>query len=101
MTVRDVYTIPRMDKCIDNLVDAQVFSTLDANSGYWQILIATKDCDKTTSTTYSVLTCLHAYYFELRTNQRHYSSHRYDLDHSEVVLRPRVLVLHHILLVKL
>ena len=39
MTVRDAYTIPRMDECIDSLEDVKIFSTLDANSGYWQILM--------------------------------------------------------------
>ena len=52
MTVRDAYPIPRMDECIESLGDAKVFSTLDANSGYWQILIAPKDRDKTTFTTH-------------------------------------------------
>ncbi len=36
-TKRDAYPIPRMDECIDSLGDAQIFTLLDANSGYWQI----------------------------------------------------------------
>ena len=52
MTVDDAYLTLRMDECIDSLGDAKVFSTLDANSGYWQILIAPKDRDKTTFTTH-------------------------------------------------
>jgi len=48
MTVRDVYPLPRMDDCIDFLGDAKVFSTLDCNSGYWQIPVADEDRDKTT-----------------------------------------------------
>jgi len=48
VTVRDVYPLPRMDDCIDILGDAKVFSTLDCNSGYWQIPVADKDRDKTT-----------------------------------------------------
>ena len=47
MTVRDSYPIPRMDECIDSLGSATVFSTLDCNSGYWQIPMAPKDMDKT------------------------------------------------------
>ena len=47
MTIRDTYSISRMDECIDNLGDAKIFSTLDANSGYWRILIEPKDRDKT------------------------------------------------------
>ena len=50
MTVHDAHLIPWMDEFIDSLGDTMVSSTLDANSGYWQILIASKDCDKTTFT---------------------------------------------------
>jgi len=46
--VRDVYPLPRMDDCIDFLGDAKVFSTLDCNSGYWQIPVANEVRDKTT-----------------------------------------------------
>ena len=35
--VRDSYPLPRMDECIDSLAEAKIFSTLDANSGYWQM----------------------------------------------------------------
>lgn len=48
VTVRDSYPLPRMDDCIDFLGDAAVFSTLDCNSGYWQIPVAEEDKDKTT-----------------------------------------------------
>ncbi|CAN8071938.1 unnamed protein product, partial [Agarophyton chilense] len=37
VTVRDSYPIPRIDECIDSLGDAQVFTTLDANCGYWKV----------------------------------------------------------------
>ena len=40
-----------MDDCIDWLGDAAVFTTLDFNSGYWKILVAPEDRDKTTFTT--------------------------------------------------
>ena len=36
-----------MDDCIDSLGDASIFSTLDCNSGYWQIPIAVEERDKT------------------------------------------------------
>lgn len=39
MTIRDSYPIPWMDECIDSLRNAAVFSTLDANWGYWQVPI--------------------------------------------------------------
>ena len=48
VTVRDSYPLPRMDECIDSLGDATVFTTLDCNSGYWQVEIAEEDRDKTT-----------------------------------------------------
>ena len=51
-TVTDAYPLPRMADCIDSLGDAQVFSTLDRNSGYWQILVHHGDRDKTTFTTH-------------------------------------------------
>ena len=50
ITVRDTYPLPRMDECIDSLGEANVFTTLDCNSGYWQIPVAAKDQDKTTIT---------------------------------------------------
>jgi RNase H-like domain found in reverse transcriptase/Reverse transcriptase (RNA-dependent DNA polymerase) len=48
VTERDVYPLPRLDECIDSLGDSVVFSTLDANSGYWQVSMHPNDRDKTT-----------------------------------------------------
>ena len=53
LTVRDSYPIPRMDECIDSLGEARIFSTLDANSGYWQIELADEDREKTAFTSHS------------------------------------------------
>ena len=50
VTVKDSYPIPRMDECIDSLGKAQVFSALDAFSGYWQIPIRPEDRHKTAFT---------------------------------------------------
>ena len=50
ITIRDSYPMPRMDECIDSLGSATVFSTLDCNSGYWQLPVAEQDQDKTTFT---------------------------------------------------
>ena len=52
ITVPDTYPLPRMDECIDSLGDAVVFTTLDCNSGYWQIPVHPKDRDKTTFTSH-------------------------------------------------
>jgi len=49
-TVRDSYPLPRMDDCLDSLGDAQFFSMLDCNAGYWQIPIAEEDKPKTAFT---------------------------------------------------
>ena len=48
LTARDVYPLPRMDECVDSLDEAEFFSTLDANSGFWQIEVTPEDRDKTT-----------------------------------------------------
>ena len=50
LTVKDTYPFPRMDECIDSMGEAQFFTALDANSGYWQIPVANDDRDKTTFT---------------------------------------------------
>ena len=52
MTIPDTYPLPRMDDCIDSLSNARVFSLLDALWGYWQILLAEADRDKTTFTSH-------------------------------------------------
>ena len=54
-TIRDIYPIPRMDECIDSLGDANIFTTLDCNSGYWQIPVSPEDRDKTAFTCHSGL----------------------------------------------
>jgi transposase InsO family protein len=52
ITVPDTYPLPRMDECIDSLGDAAIFTTLDCNSGYWQIPVHPPDRDKTTFTSH-------------------------------------------------
>jgi Reverse transcriptase (RNA-dependent DNA polymerase) len=52
ITVPNTYPLPRMDECIDSLGDAVVFTTLDCNSGYWQIPVHPEDLDKTTFTSH-------------------------------------------------
>ena len=47
ITIRDSYPLPRMDECVDSLGEANIFTTLDCNSGYWQIPVAKKDREKT------------------------------------------------------
>jgi hypothetical protein len=50
MTMRGTYPLPRMDECIDSLGDADIFSALDGNCGYWQIPLAEDAWDKKTFT---------------------------------------------------
>ena len=47
VTTRDAYPLPLIEECIDSLADMQWFSTLDMNSGYWQIPVAEQDKEKT------------------------------------------------------
>ena len=51
-TLTDAYPLPRMDDCIDSLGDAVVFTTLDCNSGYWQLPVAQEHQDKTSFTSH-------------------------------------------------
>lgn len=46
-TLRASYPISRMDEWIDFFGEIQIFSTLDANSGYWKIEINDMDVDET------------------------------------------------------
>jgi hypothetical protein len=46
VTKKDSYPLPRMDECLDSLGEAGIFTTLDCNSGYWQITVAPEDRDK-------------------------------------------------------
>ena len=46
-TVRDAYTLPRIDDTIDTLIGAKYFSKLDLRSGYWQVEMKEEDKEKT------------------------------------------------------
>jgi hypothetical protein len=65
VTIRDSYPLPRMDECIDSFGDASVFSTLDCNSGYWQIPVSPEDKEKTTFTSHKGL-----FWYALRAEER-------------------------------
>jgi transposase InsO family protein len=51
-TVNDSYALPRIDDCLDSLGSARYFTTVDANSGYWQINVAKEDREKTAFTSH-------------------------------------------------
>ena len=46
-TVRDAYPLPLPDEVQDHLAGSSVFTTLDLQSGYWQLPVAPKDQAKT------------------------------------------------------
>lgn len=48
LTIRDSYPIPIIDEFKDTGRDAEVFSTLDMNFGYWKVPVNPSDRDKTT-----------------------------------------------------
>ena len=50
-SVKDAYPLPRTDMCLDCLSGAKLFSTLDLQSGYWQIKMDETDQEKTAFTT--------------------------------------------------
>lgn len=47
-TVSDSFPMPRIEDCLDALHGAKVFSTLDLQSGYWQVELE-EDCKKYTA----------------------------------------------------
>ncbi|GBM05985.1 Retrovirus-related Pol polyprotein from transposon 297 [Araneus ventricosus] len=51
ITIKDSYPLPRIDDTLDALNGSQWFSTLDLNSGYWQVEIQPEDKEKTAFTT--------------------------------------------------
>ena len=50
-TVKDAYSLPRIESILDSLGGAQVFSTLDLKAGYWQVEM-TEECKA-----YTAFTC--------------------------------------------
>lgn len=55
-----------MDVCSDSMGDAQIFSALDSNSGYWQIRMDDKDIYKVTFVTHHGLFRYTRMLFELK-----------------------------------
>ena len=47
LTIKGSYPLPKMDECLDSLGDANFFTTLDANCGYWQLNLREEDRHKT------------------------------------------------------
>ena len=47
ITKKDPYPLPRTDETLDALSDARYFTTLDLQSGYWQVPVREEDKEKT------------------------------------------------------
>ena len=47
VTKKDVYPLPRIDDALSRLQGATIFSSLDLQSGYWQVPIRPEDREKT------------------------------------------------------
>lgn len=46
-TIKDAYTLPRVEETIDTLIGSKYFTKLDLRSGYWQVEIKEEDKHKT------------------------------------------------------
>ncbi|XP_048062052.1 uncharacterized protein LOC125277609 [Megalobrama amblycephala] len=51
VTCKDAYPLPRVEESLDTLGNAQLFSTLDLTSGYFQVAMSEEDRAKTAITT--------------------------------------------------
>ena len=53
VTRKDAYPLPRIEDCLDCLGGTKIFSTLDLQSGYWQVELKEEDRPKTAFSTRS------------------------------------------------
>ncbi|KAJ8277589.1 hypothetical protein GJAV_G00077110, partial [Gymnothorax javanicus] len=47
VTHKDAYPLPRIEESLTGMKRAEWFSTLDLASGYWQVAVDPRDCEKT------------------------------------------------------
>ena len=60
-TVKEAYSLPRIESILDSLGGAQIFSTLDLKAGYWQVEMA-EECKA-----YTAFTCGPLVFYECDT----------------------------------
>ena len=63
LTVKDAYPIPRVDECLDALSGSKWYSSMDLNSGFWQVGLKKEDQEKTAFTTSLGLFSIHCHAF--------------------------------------
>ena len=51
----DVFPLPRIDDCLDQLAHSKYFTTLDLASGFWQVKMEPSSVEKTAFVTHSGL----------------------------------------------
>lgn len=71
---QNLYSVPRMDACIDRLGKDAMFFTLGAKGRYWQVKIDEKDSDKTDINSHHRLYRLLRRQFGLRKFPQHSST---------------------------
>ena len=47
LTKKDIFPLPHIDDLLHQLKGNEIFSTLNARQGYWQIRVAEDSCEKT------------------------------------------------------
>ena len=70
--LREVHPLPKVDNTLAQLSGATIFGKLDANSGFWQILISAKSCLLTTFITPFGHFCFNKLPFGISSTPEHF-----------------------------